>query len=40
MNIKDILKENYTLPDITYDKYGMPDYSKYLDIIFNMQFPL
>ena len=36
MNIKDILKENYTLPDITYDKYGMPDYSKYLDIISNV----
>ena len=36
MNIKDILKENYTLPNITYDKYGMPDYSKYLDIISNV----
>ena len=33
MNIKDILKENYTLPDITYDEYGMPEYSQYLDMI-------
>jgi len=32
MKIND-LKENYTLPGLSYDKYGMPDYNPYLEII-------
>ena len=32
MKINDI-KENFALPNISYDKYGMPDYSPYLEII-------
>ena len=32
MKINDI-KENFALPNISYDKYGMPNYSPYLEII-------
>jgi len=33
MKFKDLKTENYLLPDITYDKYGMPNYKPYMEII-------
>ena len=33
MKFSDLKTENYMLPDVTYDKYGMPDYNPYLEII-------